>query len=901
MTEVQVESRIAGLAEGESGHLISGIAIGEDDITYGLEQQRKVWTAPELRAAASTLVGTPFKPLHSEQEVGKVVDAGYEPGRGVIYEAELWDSKLAKGVDEGRLTVSIEAKHADGGEVETPRGKAMAATDIKFTGIAIVQNGAAPSATAEPGEAAALSPAQIHTALADVPTAELDVEGTTIDATPPVAVYNAAREALNAKEEYDLADCGTGVGEMRAEQIVAGDLSPEDFTGGENTAIPTYLDSHSEDVKGIDEPPTQWGEETWTDGCGPVQYALWGGTATGTGLDWARSVEGEIRAAMDDESASEAGLAMIEEVGIGDVVAWRTGNGTLAYGKARGTITSGSYDGVLDVERRVTAPAVLIKRYRPVQGGDWEPDERQLARNPESVAVIDGGFPAAPAQQMTMAAEAEHADGEGQPTVPATCRECDENERTFNTMRCPECHPEMTEDDHPPPNIEAWRDESAAEAQIPYEVTNITTEQVTGSDGLGFTDDQWDGDAAIAGMPNPSEDEDAPDVLDQAHMAVPADTDARDSKSSWKLPFRTGPDAAVNTRALVAIDSALSGGRGGVDGISEGTMADISDRVQSLLEAAPDDMFGAGDDAAASTPRPQFREGSTVSWDWSDGTAYGRVADWFWEDGTVERTIDGTTVTRDSDDEPVYVLDVWRGLADDADGEGEFSGQALKSESELEPWDDAPESAQMAGTIPGADDAPRAEDPGAATDGDATDTHSAVDADSDTGTARSQEAAMSDENNDNNDEDITELKARLSEKADRIAQLEEDVESLRKENDKLADQAEAVDEAEAAFAAALADHVPRDAEALQADLSLSQMREWISDIDEASVEEAAAAEPTVRSGSGGQEATLSEGERERKQEIESRLSDLEEKDGPLAEKETERLEAELADITGGAS
>lgn len=34
--------------------------------------------------------------------------------------------------------------------------------------------------------------------------------------------------------------------------------------------------------------------------------------------------------------------------------------------------------------------------------------------------------------------------------LPTTCRECDENERTYNTFRCPECHPEMSPNDHPP-------------------------------------------------------------------------------------------------------------------------------------------------------------------------------------------------------------------------------------------------------------------------------------------------------------------------------------------------------------------------------------------------------------------------------------------------------------------
>jgi tRNA(Ile2) C34 agmatinyltransferase TiaS len=35
-------------------------------------------------------------------------------------------------------------------------------------------------------------------------------------------------------------------------------------------------------------------------------------------------------------------------------------------------------------------------------------------------------------------------------SFPTTCRECGERTRTYNTFRCPVCHPDMTEDDHPP-------------------------------------------------------------------------------------------------------------------------------------------------------------------------------------------------------------------------------------------------------------------------------------------------------------------------------------------------------------------------------------------------------------------------------------------------------------------
>jgi len=123
-----------------------------------------------------------------------------------------------------------------------------------------------------------------------------------VDLMPPSAVVNAAEAALEAKEEYDdLSDCGSGRGEQRAEQIVGGDLSPADFVTRENgTPIPAYLTSHEEDVS-AEGTPTGWTEEEWTDGCGNVQYALWGGTGTGTGLAWAQQTANAIAREMDED------------------------------------------------------------------------------------------------------------------------------------------------------------------------------------------------------------------------------------------------------------------------------------------------------------------------------------------------------------------------------------------------------------------------------------------------------------------------------------------------------------------------------------------------------------------------------------------------------------------------
>jgi hypothetical protein len=148
----------ATLAETEQ--VISGVAVGERDVTRGLSGDLKVWTEDELRKSAESLAGGDVKALHSETVVGTVTDAGYEDGIGVVYQAEIEDDELAAAIESGRLTVSIEASHGDGGQTDTDKGEAMVADDISFSDLAIVQRGAAPSASAEPGAAAALSQAQ---------------------------------------------------------------------------------------------------------------------------------------------------------------------------------------------------------------------------------------------------------------------------------------------------------------------------------------------------------------------------------------------------------------------------------------------------------------------------------------------------------------------------------------------------------------------------------------------------------------------------------------------------------------------------------------------------------------------------------------------------------------------
>lgn len=191
-----------------------------------------------------------------------------------------------------------------------------------------------------------------------------EVGDRTVDLTPPDSVQNAAELALEKKDELDKGDCGTGVGEQRASQIVNENLAPEDFLSNANgTAIPTYLDSHEEDAAGLDKPPSEWSDEEWdgivSDGdsprCGPIQYALWGGLSTGTGLNWAEGVRDELADAMEAtentidaitvnyvrDDGENGDITMQLNLRSGQYVQWDWSGGT-AYGKVEEIVEDGT-------------------------------------------------------------------------------------------------------------------------------------------------------------------------------------------------------------------------------------------------------------------------------------------------------------------------------------------------------------------------------------------------------------------------------------------------------------------------------------------------------------------------------------------------------------------------------
>lgn len=140
---------------------------------------------------------------------------------------------------------------------------------------------------------------------------------------------------------------------------------------------------------------------------------------------------------------------------------------------------------------------------------------------------------------------------------------------------------------------------------------------------------------------------------------------------------------------------------------------------------------------------------------------------------------------------------------------------------------------------------------------------------------------------------LADLRARLVEKQERVAELEARRDDL--ESERLTVKRE--------YAEALVDRgTLLDADELVDRFSLRELREKVDDVQASSAHESATladTEPAIQSGDA-ETASLSLGERERVAEIVSRLEDLPERDRGLVAHERARLEEELAELRGEA-
>jgi hypothetical protein len=492
----------------------------------------------------------------------------------------------------------------------------------------------------------------------------------TVDLTPPDAVVNAAEAALAAKrDEYpdELGDCGTGRGEQRAEQIVNGDLAPEDFLTRENgTPIPTYLDSHSEDVpSSVESTPTDWSEEIWLNGCGSVQYALWGGTGTGTGLEWAEGVKDDLEAAI--EAAEDFSL-----------------NAHIS------TMSTEPID-----------PDDLHLRHNvvPYLQQEWEIDD------PGLVEVFTNALdPDTPGNAQAFAATIAH-NYEGVDAVEVQTLLAEAEARGTATIDLNYEPPEVEIDGGVGPHIDRL---NARDHITPFLAEKWETDRTEATAVINALDsDHPDDFRALLNVYPGEYEEPIEDITGSLRGAI----DTGNSESD-------DPDAPVTTNAAANADPETMFGKflaslgWSPDGQTTNAAADEpTDPDDGSAESGSEPTANAPDADDDQTPDESdeptdarvnaMSADDYVMWDWSGDTAYGQIEEVV-EEGS--RTVDGNTREVEADDgEMIAVISH---LSEDGEDQDQRVLKYIRSDGEnednLRSWD-APESARGNATTSGSD------------------------------------------------------------------------------------------------------------------------------------------------------------------------------------------------------
>lgn len=213
----------------ESSHtIISGVALGDGDVTRGHSGILKRWPAEALREAAETLQDTPIVVDHSNHRVedvkGRVTKAGFKEGVGVIFEGELESGELTDKIGSGWLDVSPRILHEPIEEMEVEGqgdDPVHVVGEIKeFVNLSLVPRGAAPSNDVVLGEHEDLSAEEMQALVIQAISESLSDDPEPIDISVDVA---------GTADSVDVTVSSNGA-EMASEQIlsaVTGDSSSE--------------------------------------------------------------------------------------------------------------------------------------------------------------------------------------------------------------------------------------------------------------------------------------------------------------------------------------------------------------------------------------------------------------------------------------------------------------------------------------------------------------------------------------------------------------------------------------------------------------------------------------------------------------------------------------------------
>jgi hypothetical protein len=276
---------------------VNGVAIPVNTIVNGGQNTDHFFPPETLEGVGELLEGKPIvKNFHeldgqapADDVIGKVTDAGFQQGVGLVFEGEVTDSDIAQKVKQGYLDVSPTPMRSLG-EFDDDMGAQAVERVVDFRDIAVVANGQ-PGAEVSMGSNPAVEALSMDALSRGFDTLQAD------SMTPPEQAQTNAQAVLDIREQTDAM---TETGWRRANQLADGESLSEDVI--ERMAQFKRHQGNTEFENFSDVPNSRKGEDAenpWWDDNGTVAWFGWGGTA---GVEWAVDQSEE----MDSMSPTDA-------------------------------------------------------------------------------------------------------------------------------------------------------------------------------------------------------------------------------------------------------------------------------------------------------------------------------------------------------------------------------------------------------------------------------------------------------------------------------------------------------------------------------------------------------------------------------------------------------------------
>lgn len=118
---------------------VTGIALKPHTETVGQSGIKKVWPEDVLRKSTPTLNGCPVYAAQGrspDDVIGSVLEASYDEGVGVRYEALIEDDEIATKFEEGEIELAPRGHHES---IDGSNHTATEVSEFEFTGLFVTQ------------------------------------------------------------------------------------------------------------------------------------------------------------------------------------------------------------------------------------------------------------------------------------------------------------------------------------------------------------------------------------------------------------------------------------------------------------------------------------------------------------------------------------------------------------------------------------------------------------------------------------------------------------------------------------------------------------------------------------------------------------------------------------------